>query len=738
MKINMPVTNNEVIFADDQFMLTKTDLKGIITYANHDFIKVSGFSEAELVGVSHNVVRHPDMPIEAFEDMWRALKAGKPWSGLVKNRCKNGDYYWVVANAAPIFENGQVTGYLSARRKPTRQQIDATAAAYRLFKEDKARNLQILDGEVVERTLINRLKSKLLNIKISQRLAMLVGFVSLLVVVLVSFALVELNSANKTLKNVYEARMIPVGQLGQISNLMLVNRSQIAHALRDSSIELVDKAPVLVLNPQTSANAANEIEKNIEIITGLWKQYLTGSLTPEEKKLADNYAASRGQFVKDGLRPAVAGLRANNYEDVKASADKAETLFNAAGPDLAALINFQNETALIRYEAADKHFNKISTVGAGGLVFLLALLIWFGWLIARSVTKPLSKINSIFSAISSKRLDSDIDIAGDNELSHVLQALCTMQTMLNVNLNESKELAEKTKEESAQYEGQLTAISQSTGVIEFTMDGKVIAANEIYLKVLGYGLDEVLGEQHSAFVDAEYRTSAEYKQFWAQLNRGEAVTGEFRRFGKNGKEVWIQASYNPILCVLGKPYKVVLYATDVTEQKIRNADFEGQINAIGQSQGVIELGLDGLVLKANDTYLKMLGYSNNELIGKHVSIVLDANFAKSEAYATLWNKLVQGGSETGQYKRIAKNGKEVWIQASYNPINDLNGKPFKIVNYTIDITEQKLDAANNAGQISAINKIQGVVEFDLAGKILTVNENFADLTGYPEKEIVGN
>src|SRR5690606_37854564 len=150
-----------------------------------------------------------------------------------------------------------------------------TAAAYRLFKEGKAHNLQILDGEVVKRTLINTLKSKLLNIKISQRLAMLVGFVSLLVLALASFALVELNSANQTLKNVYEDRMIPVGQLGQISNLMLVNRSQIAHALRDSSIELVDKTPVLVLNPQTSAKSANEIEKNIETITGLWKQYLT-------------------------------------------------------------------------------------------------------------------------------------------------------------------------------------------------------------------------------------------------------------------------------------------------------------------------------------------------------------------------------------------------------------------------------------------------------------------------------
>jgi methyl-accepting chemotaxis protein len=265
----------------------------------------------------------------------------------------------------------------------------------------------------------------------------------------------------------------------------------------------------------------------------------------------------------------------------------------------------------------------------------------------------------------------------------------------------------------------------------------VIAANDIFLNVLGYSRAEAIGQPHSAFVDATYRTSPEYKEFWAKLNRGEAIAGEFQRFGKNGKEIWLQASYNPILCAEGKPYKVVKYATDITEQKIKNADYEGQILAIGKSQGVIEVALDGTVLKANDAYLQMLGYNASDLIGKHVSVVLDKTYAKSEAYATLWSSLVQGGNDSGQYKRIAKDGKEVWIQASYNPIFDLNGKPYKIVNYTMDITAQKLQAADNAGQLAAIDKIQGVIEFDLTGKITAVNANFASATGYSEAEIVG-
>ena len=233
--------------------------------------------------------------------------------------------------------------------------------------------------------------------------------------------------------------------------------------------------------------------------------------------------------------------------------------------------------------------------------------------------------------------------------------------MLSINENEAKELTSKVKEQSTQYENQLAAISHSTGVIEFDMNGTVIAANDIFLNVLGYGLSDVLGQNHNTLVDTNYRTSPDYKAFWEKLNRGEAITGEFQRIDKNGKDVWLQASYNPILCAAGKPYKVVQYATDVTEQKIRNADFEGQIDAIGKSQGIVELSLDGIILKVNEAYLQMLGYSLNELLGKHVNIVLDPTFAKSTAYATLWSKLVKGGNDSGQYKRIAKSGKEVWI-----------------------------------------------------------------------------
>lgn len=738
MKINMPVSNTEIIFDDHQFMLTKTDLKGRITYANKDFITVSGFSEEELVGSNHNMVRHPDMPVEAFDDMWRDLKTGKPWTGMVKNRTKEGDFYWVEANAAPIFESGIITGYLSVRRKPSRQQVEEATAAYSLFKDNQAAGLSIVHGKVVKSSTFNKLKNKIQNIKVGQRLAGIIAVGVTALIIQAVIGLYEISTSNNVIKSIQEDRMIPTRDLGEIARLMIENRTYLRTALSEVEINNAGKKTSLFMNHEEAIKSADGIEHNIETISGLWKVYMATYLTPEEKILAAKFAESRGNFVKQGLKPAVTALRSGNYDEAMKYADIARDLYKAAGPDIQALLKLQNNEAMKQFNMAEAHYKNTRLLTFAGLGFISLLLIWIGYVVSRSVTKPLEKSVGAFNQIVSGNYATAIELEGENELGKVLQALKTMQTMLSVNENTLKETAANTKEQAALYEGQLAAISKSTGAIEFSMDGKVIAANDIFLDVLGYSLTEAVGQHHSSFVDANYRNSAEYKAFWAKLNHGESITGEFQRVGKNGKEIWLQASYNPILCSAGKPYKVVKYATDITEQKIKNADFEGQMTAIGKSQGVIEVCLDGIVIKVNQVYLDMLGYTENEMLGKHVSMVLDPTFAKSEAYQVLWSKLVNGGTDSGQYKRIAKDGHEVWIQASYNPIYDLNGKPYKIVNYTMDITAAKLQAADNAGQLTAISKIQGVIEFDLTGKITAVNDNFAAVTSYSEKEIVGN
>ncbi len=183
MRTNLPVTNREYVLRDDETIVSKTDLQGNITYINDDFIRVSGFTEEELLGAPQNIVRHPDMPVEAFADFWHTIKAGKAWTGLVKNRCKNGDHYWVEATAAPLVQNGQVVGYTSIRVKPDRAKVSAAEAAYRAIKSGDS-SLKIVDGNAVRRTATGPL-SKLAHISLQARImafsaAMVILFVALL------------------------------------------------------------------------------------------------------------------------------------------------------------------------------------------------------------------------------------------------------------------------------------------------------------------------------------------------------------------------------------------------------------------------------------------------------------------------------------------------------------------------------------------------------------------------------
>ncbi len=290
---------------------------------------------------------------------------------------------------------------------------------------------------------------------------------------------------------------------------------------------------------------------------------------------------------------------------------------------------------------------------------------------------------------------------------------------------------------AADSQGQLSAISKSQAVIEFSLDGTILNANENFLRTLGYTLDEIKGRHHSLFVDDQYRNSPEYSAFWARLNRGEFDAGEYKRVGKGGREIWIQASYNPIFDMNGKPFKVVKYATDVTAQKLQYADFRGQIDAIGKSQAVIEFNLDGTILNANENFLKTLGYTLDEIKGRHHSMFVEESYRNSPQYREFWARLGRGEFDAGEYKRIAKGGREIWIQASYNPILDMNGKPFKVVKYASDVTTQKTQLADFTGQLEAINKAQAVIEFNMDGTIRTANQNFLNAMGYSLDEIKG-
>ncbi|MGA8706880.1 MAG: methyl-accepting chemotaxis protein [Steroidobacteraceae bacterium] len=235
---------------------------------------------------------------------------------------------------------------------------------------------------------------------------------------------------------------------------------------------------------------------------------------------------------------------------------------------------------------------------------------------------------------------------------------------------------------------QIEALSKSQAMIELDSNGTICSVNENFLKLFGYAHEQLVGKNHSVLLEPHYAASAEYRSFWAKLCGGAFEAGRFKRIGKGGDEIWVRASYNPILDAGGRLLKIVTYASDIRPQVLREADMAGQISAISKAQSVIEFELDGTIRSANDNAVRVLGYSLLELKGQSHDLLLSAQERDGSENRALWDKLRRGEYDAGQYRRIGKDGKALWLQATYNPIADGNGRIFKIIQYASDITAQ--------------------------------------------------
>ncbi len=260
----------------------------------------------------------------------------------------------------------------------------------------------------------------------------------------------------------------------------------------------------------------------------------------------------------------------------------------------------------------------------------------------------------------------------------------------------------------------VSAIMRSQAVIEFTLDGMIITANENFLSAMGYRLEEIVGQHHSMFCDPDFAHSADYKAFWASLGRGEFQSAAYRRLAKGGKEVWIQASYNPVLDRAGKPVSVIKFATDITAQTQQAADHRAQIEAISRVQAVIAFNLDGTIIDANANFLSTVGYRLDEIVGQHHSMFCDPDYVRTADYRQFWEKLGKGEYVAAEFQRFGKGGRDVWIQASYNPIFDASGQVVKVIKFATDITERK----RAEGIIAELtNSLARMAQGDLGGRV---------------------
>ena len=425
MRNNQPVTGKEIVLRDNQMIVSKTDLQGRITYINNDFLEISGFTEKELIGEPHNLVRHPDMPAEAFEDMWRSLKEGRPWTGYVKNRCKNGDHYWVQANATPVFENGAAVGYMSVRSKPARSEVDSTEAAYKLFREGKARGMAIRDGQVVSTgfNLGRWLMGRTVQQKIYGICAMLISMMAL-----VGWqGSVSLNNVDTSLQTIYADRVVPLQQLKDVADAYAVSIVDLSHKTRDGA--------------ETYEESLKKVEKAQQVIQTQWKAYTSTFLTDEEKKLVSETEAlmKKGDAVTGTLKDLI---KAKDLEGLKQfTAKDLYPVIDPISDKVSELVLLQLRVAKQEVEAADAASKEF----INRLLLLVVIATVISMLLAaalsRSIRKPIDEAFLFFRAMGEGRTDVKVDAGRRDEFAKLSDATRTMQIKFGFDIAESNRLA---------------------------------------------------------------------------------------------------------------------------------------------------------------------------------------------------------------------------------------------------------------------------------------------------------
>ncbi|MDP3877638.1 MAG: methyl-accepting chemotaxis protein [Methylobacter sp.] len=585
MKINMPVTNVEYVLKDTDSVVSKTDLRGMITYINDDFLRVSGFTQTELIGAPHNLVRHPDMPPEAFADMWKALKENRPWTGLVKNRCKNGDFYWVLANATPFYENDQLAGYMSVRSKPSREQVNAADAAYRLFRDGKAGNLQIQDGKVVKVTVWGKI-NPFKNLTIKTRLINVISLLSVLMVIIGGIGLHGMSKTNDGLSTVYQDRTVPMNQICMIKELLMSSSLSITSALIAPTAATIEK------------NSA-EVEQNIAEINAMWTAYMSTYLTAEEKILADNFAANRKRFLEEGLNPALAALKANNIGLANTLViDKMSPLFKSANKDIGLLMQLQVDVAKQEFELAQARYEHTRNIAIGLILFGILIALWLGTQLIRGIVRPFAGAISHFGHIAQGKYNNTIDIESHDEVGKVMAALKSMQTKLGFDVAETQRVAN----ESLRIK---VGLDSSTSAITISNTSKLLthmtpAAKQLLTSIAtpGFNVDDLYGTPLSELFD-----NAE-------------AAAQFDRAGTSGKDVdlffhghHLRLSARPILDENGQSLGRVTQWQDRTIEVAVEQEVAALVH--GAVMGDFTRRID---MQGKDHFFKQLGEGLNELL----------------------------------------------------------------------------------------------------------------------------
>lgn len=480
MKLNLPVTGKEQRFSAEKSMVTKTNTKGIITFANKDFIEISGFSEEELVGKNHNLIRHPDMPPVAFEIMWKTLKRGLPWHGIVKNRCKNGDHYWVDARIVPIKKKGEIIGYMSVRSCPSREDVAKAEAEYKAIAAAP---------ETVKENFDPGWK-KYWSIK--NGIPLWIFFVTLLMIGGGVIGVTGINMSNSDIQALYHKEMVPVQAINRINFLMSDNRAQVALAI---NFKFGTHSEVVLENGAGNVHLST-INKNKEEIDNIWKDY-SGKITdPKERQLADDYAKTRAAYVNEGLLRARQAIEAEDYfEAQRIFFQQVNPLYEKTNARTSALLAYLTERSSTKLVDTTYRGDLVFKFAVAGISLSCLVLILAGIVFFRLTAKPLEKAVVALEDIAEGNLSNHIDPNGYGEPGRVMTAVMVTQMHLNVMIHEIQQSSDSIRKQcnnlnkvmmnlAEHSDEQHDRIYQTVGAVE---------ASRTAMTVIAGHMDDLLG-----------------------------------------------------------------------------------------------------------------------------------------------------------------------------------------------------------------------------------------------------
>jgi aerotaxis receptor len=685
MKINLPVTGQEKPYPKGNTVVSKTDLKGITTYANDAFIQLSGFTQEELVGKNHNIVRHPDMPPEAFADLWQTMKKNRPWRGIVKNRCKNGDHYWVDAMVVPIRENNQTIGYMSVRKEPKRNEVESAEVLYRQIREKKA--------------ALPKAPRSMQNLSIKTRFGMYTVLMLILLVVTGLLGMRSMSEQNAALQDAQKAGLEPAIALAKIQLLMSENRTQIALAVQHAP-----DSPYAKLHQHPLSLHTDAIPRNAEEINRLWGEIEKMNLSGETKALADDFIKTRTEFVKQGILPARQALLDADYSRAMSLLlNQIVPLYDVANNSGNMLFGHFGESATQNFMAESRNYSfqrglMIFAIVCGVLLGIVATR-----MLAYSIIRPLREAIRNFDRLAQGYFDNDIQTDRGDEVGAVMAGIAAMQVQIRVIIDEIRLATNAVQIRCSELEQEMMLISSYSQSQQDSVLQVSAAMEEVSVSV-----SEVATNAGSAS-DAAKKSLATVSEGREQMSRSLESTARVVKAvqGSSGTIHHLSQSVNRI----GDITQVIREIAEQTNLLALNAAIEA---ARAGEQG------RGFAVVADE--VRKLAERTATSTADISKMVEEINSSTQEAVSSMDSTVLE--VESGREMLQATNEKFKQVNNSSQQVTDMAGH---IANAAEEQSSASQEVANNMEKMSALIEKSAFTIENFRNSIQELNVTAGDL-----------